>query len=214
MLKKVLFGCTLMTATAWWPGVTEATEQVAAQPAAYQVVRCKITVDGDPSDWKTIPPVLVRGEEHLWFGQGMTRKQWRGNDDLSYSWRAAWWGDKLYFLVEVTDDKVLGPERPSSFLCDGLEIYLDYGNRGGRRVKVLDGRADWFAKFDPKELMGYEMHFLPSSPPRVYLDHRAKYATDSPHNAEFARRWQGEIAAKRTKTGYLLEIGFSVPELR
>ena len=84
---------------------------------------------------------MVRGEKQLWFGQGMTRQQWHGNGDLSYAWRAAWWGDKLYFLVEVTDDKVLGPTQPKSFLCDGLEIYLDYGNRGGRRVRVLDGRG-------------------------------------------------------------------------
>ena len=103
--------------------------------------------------------------------------------------------------------------QPKSFLCDGLEIYLDYGNRGGRRVRVLDGRADWLAKCDPKELMGYEMHFLPSSPPRRLSGPSQPVATDKPHNDEFAKRWHGEIVAKRTATGYLLEIGFSVPDL-
>ena len=61
--------------------------------------------------------------------------------------------------------------------------------------------------------MGYEMHFLPSSPPRVYLDHRDQYATNKPHNDRVAKRWHGGIVAKRTATGYLLEIGFSVPDL-
>ena len=147
MLKKVLFAGTLAAAMT---GPAAVAEKPAAKPATYQVVRRKIAVDGDASDWKTIPPVIVRGEKHLWFGQGMTRSSGTAMTTSAISWRAAWWGDKLYFLVEVTDDKVVAAAQPKSYLCDGVEIYLDYGNRGGRRVKVLDGRADWFAKCDPR----------------------------------------------------------------
>ena len=113
-----MFVCVLATVIAAWPmAAGVAAEKPAAKAATYQVARCKIAVNGDPSGWKTIPPVMVRGEKQLWFGQGMTRQQWHGNGDLSYAWRAAWWGDKLYFLVEVTDDKVLGPDAAGSRSC-------------------------------------------------------------------------------------------------
>ena len=99
----------------------------------------------------------------------------------------------------------------ASYLCDCIEIYLDVANRGGQRVVVLDGRTDWFAKCDPQELRGYELHFLPSEPPQVYLDHTNQYALDKPHTERFRRAWNGEVATQRTATGYVAEIGFTVP---
>jgi hypothetical protein len=63
-------------------------------------------------------------------------------------------GNRLYFLIEVQDDRVPKPRQPSSYLCDCVEIYLDPNRRGGQRVEVLDGRSDWFDKSDPKELRG------------------------------------------------------------
>ncbi len=57
----------------------------------------------------------------------MTREKWRGNEDLSYRWRAAWSGDKLYFLFEVTDDRVIPAGQTSSYLCDCIsQSYRDY----------------------------------------------------------------------------------------
>ena len=105
-------------------------------------------MDGDLQDWDGITPQVVRGKEHLWFGQGMTPEMWTGDADLSYQWRGAWHGDHLYFAIEVSDDRLVEPSQASSFLCDCVEIYLDYNHQGGRRVKVLDGREDWFAKCD------------------------------------------------------------------
>lgn len=172
-----------------------------------------ITVDGDLSDWQGIAPDRVEGADHLWFGQGMTPEKWSGNQDLSYSWRGAYSGDRLFFLVEVTDDHVVEAGQRFSYLCDCIEIYLDYKNRGGKRVCVMDGRSNWFAKCYERELMGYELHFLPTQPVRVYLDHRHKYALDRPQTDEFRCRWQGEAVCKRTTTGYSMEIGFSIPNL-
>lgn len=172
-----------------------------------------ISVDGLTNDWEGITPQSVQGEQHLWFGQGMTRDQWRDDHDLSYAWRAAWHDHRLYFLIEVTDDKVVEPNQPSSYLCDCVEIYLDPFKRGGQRVQVLDGRADWFDKCDPQELKGYELHFLPSEPPRVFLDHTDRYALEKPHTERFQRDWHGSVASKRTETGYVMEIGLVVPDL-
>jgi hypothetical protein len=112
----------------------------------YDVAQRQIIVDGKTDDWWGVWENVVAGEEHLWFGQGMTREKWRDNDDLSYRWRAAWSGGKLYFLFDVNDDEVVEARQDASYLCDCVEIYLDYGNRGGKRVKTMDGRDDWFAK--------------------------------------------------------------------
>ena len=111
-------------------------------------VQQTIAVDGDLQDWESIVPLVVHGKEHLWFGQGMTPEMWKDDADLSYQWRGAWHGDHLYFAIEVADDRLVEPNQASSFLCDCVEIYLDYNHQGGRRVKVLDGREDWFAKCD------------------------------------------------------------------
>jgi len=51
---------------------------------------------------------------------------------------------------------------------------------------VLDGRADWFAKCDPQELRVYELHFLPSESPRVYLDHTDNMPSTSRKRNAFA----------------------------
>lgn len=184
--------------------------ECAAAPRCVFVQRT-IAVDGDMKDWDGIKPNVVQGREHLWFGQGMTPAQWSGDADLSYQWRGAWSGDQLYFAIEVTDDRVVKPDQASSFLCDCVEIYLDCNNQGGRRVKVLDGREDWLANYDPHELMGYELHFLATDPPRVYLDHADKYALDKPQTERFKREWAGNAAFRKTAKGYLIEVGFRVP---
>lgn len=185
----------------------------AADRPVCDLIERAIAVNGDVSDWKGIKPNIVKGKDHLWFGQGMTPEKWHGNKDLSYQWRAAWSGQKLYFLIEVSDDKVVEAGQPSSYLCDCVEVYLDYANQGGQRVVVMDGRTNWFDKCESRELKGYELHFLPSAPPRVYLDHRDKYAVDKPQTEEFRRVWAGEIVTRRTTTGYLIELGFSVPNV-
>ena len=141
----------------------------------------------------------------------MTPEQWHGNEDLSYQWQGAWFGEHLYFAFEVVDDRLMSPSQASSFLCDCVEIYLDYNHQRGRRVKVLDGREDWFAKCDPRELMGYELHFVAADPPRVYLDHRDSYALEKPQTDRFRRDWQGAAAFRKSARGYVLEVGFRVP---
>ena len=181
---------------------------------SYEARIRKIAVDGDPADWQGIPAVCVTGPEHLWFGQGMVRENWRDDADLSFRWRCCWCDDRLYFLIEVRDDRVPRPTQKSSYLCDCVEVYLDPNHRGGRHVEVLDGRSDWFEKSDPKELRGYELHFLPTDPPRVYLDHRDKYDFEKPQTDEFVRKWSGQIAARRTPDGYCIELGFSPPGAR
>lgn len=177
----------------------------------YQVVRHPIVVDGVTDDWTGVERNVVSGPDQLWFGQGMTREKWQDDSDLSYRWRAAWSEGRLFFLFEVDDEMVVEAGQEASYLSDCIEIYLDYGNRGGKRVMVMDGREDWFSSCDRRELMGYEMHFLPTNPPRVYLDHTHQYAIEKPQTAEFAADWNGEAVVKRTSKGYCMELGFRIP---
>ncbi len=179
--------------------------------AQSQFPKRQIIVNGNTQDWKGIPAIAVHGENYLWFGQGMTREKWLGDDDLSYQWRGAWSGHHLYFLIEVTDDHVMDPIQQFSYLCDCVEIYLDYDNRKGRRVKILDERQDWFERYDPAEMMGYELHFLPADPPPTFLHHRDKYAVDKPQHVQFKEVWHGEAAFARTAEGYRIEVGLTVP---
>lgn len=105
----------------------------------------------------------------------------------------------------MTDDKLVDPPtQPNSFLNDCIEILLDHKNRGGRRY-LEDG--------DRKTLRGYEMHFLPSSLPLVFLDDSLSpmYPMEKPQNALFEKQWSGEVKVKKTQAGYIMEIGFSIP---
>ena len=204
-MKRFLLRLAWFAFAVGWPGV----DGVAAPQCDFP--QRKITVDGNLEDWAGIAPKIVHGKEHLWFGQGMTPDKWSGDADLSYQWRGAWSGNHLYFAIEVNDDRLVEPCQAKSFLCDCVEIYLDSNLLHGKRVKVLDGRADWFARYDAREMMGYELHFVATDPPRVYLDHADQYALEKPHTDRYRRDWAGQAAFRRTPHGYVMEVGFRVP---
>lgn len=195
-----------------WIGLTN--NKVSAAPSC-QLSQREITVDGDLSDWQGIAPHVVCGKDHLRFSQRafLDPALWEGKKDLSFQWRGAWSKNRLFFAVEVNDDIVTEPKQEVSFRCDCVEIYIDYANQGGGRVKILDGRDDWFAKCDPKELMGYEMHILAKDPPEIYLDHTDKYVLDKPQTDRFHRDWAGTAKFRKTPTGYLIEVSFEIPNV-
>jgi len=176
------------------------------EPApAYDIAKHPITVDADIADWEGVAVNRVEGREHLWYGQGMTPEKWKGNADHSFQWRAAWSGNKLCFLFEVTDDIVVDPaQQPNSFLNDCIEILLDHQNQGGPRFDETDGQ---------KTLHGYEVHFLPSKDQLVFVNDALSpmYPMDKPQNDLFQKKWAGQTAARKTDTGYIMEIAFSIP---
>ena len=181
----------------------------------YKLVERDIAVDGKISDWKGIIPNVVHGSNHLWTAQqGLEAEHWQGDQDLSYRWRGAWSQGKLYFLFEVTDDKVVEGGAPLSYKCDCIEIYLDMKRQGGARVKIMDGRVNWLEKYDPKEMMGHEIHFVPGNPVRINLNHAYLYGLDKPQTDEFKKEWAGEVAYRKTEHGYLMEIGLAVPGVK
>ncbi len=171
----------------------------------YNAVHRAIVVDGKTDDSSGIDAATVAGRDHLWFGQGTTLDKWHGDQDLSYRWRAAWSENHIYFLCEVTDDKLIDPPaQPNSFLNDCIEILLDHRDRGGPRFTEVDGK---------KMLRGYEMHFIPSSPPLAFADDSLSpmYPLERPPNNLFQTKWSGAAQVRKTSDEYVMELGFSIP---
>jgi hypothetical protein len=176
--------------------------------AKYIFMEQKVAVDGDLSEWQNAHWYNVSKAENQWLGQGITREGWQGPKDLSYSWAGSWDGkEKLYFAFKVNDDVVIDPPaQPNSFLNDCIEIIIDPKNSNGPRFTELNGK---------KELRGYEMHFLPMNKPLVFVDDSLSpmYHLNNPQNDLFKSAYAGEIAVKKQDTGYVVEIGFTIPGL-
>jgi len=181
----------------------------------YNAVRRNIEVDADTSDWDSIKTNIVNGSDNLWCGQNLKPEYWDGNNDLSFTWRGAWYENKLFLLIEVKDDHMPKPTGKYSWENDCIEIFIDPNNQGGRRIiGEVDGVAleALLKNRLGRPIMGYEMHYLPTSPPKVFLnDTITTYHIENYQNNLFAERWNGQAKSARTSDGYLLEIGFSIP---
>ena len=162
-----------------------------------------IVVNADTSDWSEISPETVNQKTHLWEGQGIYAGNWQGPLDFSYTWRAAWKENRIYFLFVVTDDKISPFDRPNTWLNDCVEICLDPRLTKGLRKETSNGAT---------KLNGYETHFLPTQPPHSYLhDDTALYSVANPQDSLFKKLWNGDIAVFYTETGYIMELAFSIP---
>jgi len=175
------------------------------EPLAYKVILSEINIDGDASDWEEIKGNTVQGKEHLWYGQGMKAENWEGNSDLSYQWKAAWSGNKLFFMVRVVDDTISNFDQPNSWLNDCVEICIDPHNTKGPVINNSDHN---------NVAVGYETHFLPDNPPKSFISALiSEYETNNPQDSVFENKWEGEVEVAYTDDGYIIEIAFSIPEL-
>lgn len=177
-----------------------------AQNFQYKVINKTIVVDADTTDWNSVRSNRIFESGHLWVGQGMYKENWKGPADLSFTWKAVRQHDKIYFLFVVTDDVISKFDQPNTWLNDCVEICLDPNNSKGIRKETKNGKTI---------LHGYELHFLPSLPPHAFLhDDQSLYFTDKNQDKDFKNDWNGEIAVKYTKSGYIIELAFSVPNLK
>ncbi len=176
-----------------------------AQNPEYMVFNKAIKVDADTADWTDIPSSSVFEANHLWIGQGMKKEYWKGPSDLSFTWRAVWQQNTLYFLFVVTDDVISRFDQPYSWLNDYVEICIDPANSKGARKDTTNGKI---------RFRGYEMHFLPSQPAHVFLHDDQPYLISHNQDMEFISLWNGKTAVKYTSKGYILELAFSVPGLK
>ncbi|MEN8250532.1 MAG: sugar-binding protein [Bacteroidota bacterium] len=172
---------------------------------SYIIKQAAITVDGYGDDWKSIQGIEVADTSQLWIGQGMIVENWKGKEDLSFTWKAAYDWHKIYFLFDVNDNILVDPAQQNlSFLNDVVEIMIDPENKKGERFTVSENK---------KRLNGYEMHFLPSTGNKVFIDDSIvpEYRMDLSQDELFVNNWKGEIASTKKEGGYILELGFEVP---
>tara|TARA_R110002049_G_scaffold307720_2_gene509203 strand:- start:30329 stop:31084 length:756 start_codon:yes stop_codon:yes gene_type:complete len=176
------------------------------------IVQRQIEVDGKSSDWSHIPSVYVGHKNNLWIGEGVPAGEWEGKKDLSYSWKSAWNKNKIYFLFEVKDDTLSNFDQSYAWMNDCIEIYIDPNRKGGQRIAGI-GSENSLEDRIGKNMRGFEMQFLPSNPPKVFMDDsKSVYFTHQDQNSAFKEVWQGNIVVSHTSDGYTMEIGFSLPD--
>ncbi len=179
----------------------------------YNAVERNIKIDGDVRDWKGIKKNVVQGADYLWINEDLLPEKWAGNNDLSFSWSGAWYGNKFYFLVEVTDNNLQPCIREFSWINDCVEVLFDPRNLEGERITGVSVDTPIPDRIG-KKINGYEIHFLPCDPPKVYLDDtQVVYRLENEQTRMFYEQWDGEIKTRLTDNGYLLEIAFTVPDL-
>lgn len=174
----------------------------------YIIQNQSINVDGNLDDWIDIKGNKVENSDRLWIGQGLKVENWNGKKDLSFEWKSCWSEDMLYFLFDVQDNILVEPAlQPNSFLNDCIEIMLDPKNVRGPRFTVENVT---------KNLIGYEMHFLPAVPNHVFLNDSMApmYHLELEQDSLFESKWNGLISCSKKGKGYILEIGFKVPDLK
>ncbi len=177
----------------------------------YQVKKQKIVVNGDVDDWANILSVEVNGRNHLWLGEGLPEGNWHGNQDLSFSWKIVHDAGKLFFLIEVKDDTSSNFNQKFAWLNDCVEIHLDHQHLKGNRIEGINSKSTLEDRYG-KRLFGHEMQFLPSIPTKVFFDDtKQAYYTNAPQTDAFEKEWHGEVVTKRVMGGYVMEIGFAIP---
>ena len=166
---------------------------------AYSAVNHKITVDGSFDDWNGIPFVDMTTEEHLFvWDEELSKDNWNGPEDFSVKWRAAWFENKLYFQMQVTDDLLAEPTHTNTWGCDSTELFFDPINSNGKKSE---------------NNIGYEIHWAPWNPENVWID-AVGFDREKPALQAYKNIFNGEFILRLTDTGYVVEAGLSLPEIK
>lgn len=103
-----------------------------------------VTIDGkaDEPFWASAPAERIGTDPAQTLRYGANAPEWKGPDDLSATWKAAWDADALYLLVEVTDDVYRVPFADSALWNqDGLQFLFD----PARTSDEKNGKYDYSA---------------------------------------------------------------------
>ena len=129
--------------------VAAAQRMFASDGVIYPVPQLKtaFALDGKLDKWADIPALICRDEENVVHGKPNLAEtwlpQWRGNDDLSFTLKCVWRRrDGLYFLLEVTDDRLLpapADQTGMAFRYDCLELFFDGRPTPEQGKPIADG---------------------------------------------------------------------------
>ena len=158
-----------------------------------------ITLDGNIEDWKGIKSVICDDVDSVVHGKPNLAEvwvpQWVSKEDLSLDLKTAWDREGLYFLLTVTDDKLLPlPEGTSghAFKYDCLEFFFDGRKYGDRGTPITIG-AD-------------QVMVIPSVDHKT-VECRMLYSRKNKADVQF----DFSCVGRRTTTGYIIE-GRLVPK--
>lgn len=103
-----------------------------------------IVLDGNDNDWAGIPGITCDDVDSVVHGKPnfaeVWMPQWVSKEDLSLNLKTAWREDGLYFLLHVTDDKLIpAPEGQPAFKYDCLEFFFDGRRYNLRSTTITDG---------------------------------------------------------------------------
>jgi len=92
----------------------------------YQAHRLTPTVDGDPSDWQGVAPLVLDRRDQVRSSDEVT---WTGPEDQSVDARVAWDAGNLYMLFVVTDDVARQTKRDAdTWQEDSVQVGFDPKN--------------------------------------------------------------------------------------
>jgi len=170
------------------------TTALLAGPADYHVVPFDvdppIQVDGSLDDWTDVPNAIVLNKKE---NVTYTPEGWQGPSDLSGVIRLAYRYGGLFVAAEVTDDVVNQPYRARDiWKGDHLNLWVDL-IPGQEPDRHMFGSGQFHVVISPGNLGGVdgkEQH----TGPEIYL-----------YRPEGLKQEGGDIAARRTDTGYVME---------
>jgi len=165
-----------------------------ARSEEYHVIPFKvdppIQVDAYLDDWAGVPnPLVLNRAEQVTY----TPESWSGPGDLSAVIRLAWRRGGLFIAAEVTDDIVNQPYRARDiWKGDHVNLWVDM-TPGQDPERRMFGAGQFHVVFSPGNLGGVTGREK-RTPPEIYV-----------YRPEGLKQEGGEIAARRTETGYVIE---------
>ena len=160
-----------------------------------------ITIDGKLDDWRDVPnEIVLNKKEQVTYQVGKT---WTGPADLSGTIRLAW-RNGFYIAAEVTDDLVQQPYSGRGiYNGDHINLWVDF-QPTLEPERILFGEGQYHIAVSPGNFGGKAGGDKPI-PPEIIV-----YLPDG------VPAGGGEVAARRTAAGYVIEafIPFSLLRMK
>ena len=148
-----------------------------------------VVIDGDINDWANVAnPITLRGKEHVVHGIA----NWSGNEDLSGIMHLAWRGGGIFIVAVVVDDKISQPYTAGDiYKGDHINLWIDF-TPGAEPERQMFGAGQFHVVISPGNLDKTEGEKV--NPAVIYV-----------YRPEGLKQQGGQVAVKRTDSGYILE---------
>ncbi len=151
-----------------------------------------VVADGNLSDWGNIPnAITIKDKANVTYGPDM----WTGPADLSVTYHLAWRPGMIAVAAEVIDSSFLQPfVGRDIWKGDHINLWMDF-TPGVDPQRTMFGEGQFHFVVSPGN--------FGSNPPEIYV-----------YRPEGQNPGPGQVAAKRTETGYIVEAIIPVERLK